>query len=328
MKKWIPSIKKYSVLVGLLALAAIQPVYSQEWPQKRPITLLLGFSPGGTADITARLVADKLGKIFNQTFLVENRPGANGEVAADAVKRAKPDGYTFLVAPDAVVTTPAVRQTKYDPAKDFAPVAMLDKGPLVLVVNPATKADNVGQLISLIKNSPVAFSYGTSGIGNGQHFAGEKFRAMTGANMMVIPYKGGGQAIVDLLSNQIPMAFLGTGPVIPYAKAGKLRILAVTTSTRFEGLPNVPTLDESGLKGFDLSQWIALVAPKGTSPEIINKMNSAVNKVLADPAVKERLLKFGMAPLAYTPAQLGDEITHDAATFKKLAVELKMVGAH
>lgn len=316
--------KKYFVVMGMaLGLLCVR-AQAEAWPGKQPVSMIVGFSPGGSTDIVARLVADRLSKKFDDTFVVENRPGANGDLAAVAVKKARPNGYTLLVAPDAIVTSPAVRKTGYDPVADFEPIAMLSRGPLVLVLNPATPAGSVADLIGLLKAHPGKYPFGSSGVGNNQHFAGEKFKAMTGVSITHIPYKGGGQAIADLVAGQIPMAFLGTGPVMPQLRAGKLKVLAVTTIKRFPGLPDVPTLDESGLKGFDMSQWIALMAPKGTPPQIIHKLNEALDGVLADATIKQRFLESGMETQHMSPAQVTEQIKKDLASYRHLADTLHM----
>ncbi|OZI20985.1 hypothetical protein CAL26_26440 [Bordetella genomosp. 9] len=313
-----------SILVaGLIALGCAGPSQAADWPA-RPVSIILGFAPGGSADIAARIVSEKLTKSFGTSFVVENRPGANGDIAATFVSHAAPDGYTLLFAPDAIVTSPAIRKTQYDPIKDFVPIAMIAQGPLVLVENPKTKAESVAQLIAMAKANPAKFSFGSSGVGNNQHFAGEKFNAMTGLSLTHVPYKGGGQAIADLLADQIPIAFLGTGPVMPHVKSGKLKVLAVTTAQRFQGLPDVPTLDESGLKGFDMSQWLGIVGPLGTPPDVIRTLNSRINTILAEPDVKEKLLASGMNALPMTPAQLGEQIKRDAASYRKLAQDQHM----
>jgi tripartite-type tricarboxylate transporter receptor subunit TctC len=313
-----------SILVaGLIALGGAGSSQAADWPV-RPVSIVLGFAPGGSADIAARIVSEKLTKALGASFVVENRPGANGDIAATFVKHAAPDGYTLLFAPDAIVTSPAIRKTQYDPTKDFAPIAMVAKGPLVLVENPKTKAETVAQLIEMAKANPSKFSFGSSGVGNNQHFAGEKFNAMTGLSLTHVPYKGGGQAIADLLADQVPIAFLGTGPVMPHVKSGKLKVLAVTTAQRFQGLPDVPTLDESGLKGFDMSQWLGIVGPAGTPPDVIKKLNTRINEILEEPDVKEKLLVSGMNALPMTPAQLGEQIKQDAVSYRKLARDQHM----
>jgi tripartite-type tricarboxylate transporter receptor subunit TctC len=309
--------------VALLAVTLTVPANAQEWPT-RPITLIIGFAPGGSADVAARIVSERLSRSLGVSVVVENRPGANGDLAAAAVKRATPDGYTLLLAPDAIVTSPAIRKTAYDPTSDFVPIAMISRGPLVLVTNPLTPAPSVKALIRLLKENPDKFSYGSSGVGNNQHFAGEKFKAMAGVKLAHIPYKGGGQAIGDLLSNQIPLAFLGTGPVMPHLQAGKLKVLAVTTTRRFSGLPDVPTLDESGLKGFSISQWISIVGPSGTPLTVVNKVNAAVNAVLSESEVKGRLFAAGMDALPLSPAALAEVIRSDLAAYRKLAQSQNM----
>ncbi|OWT58151.1 Bug family tripartite tricarboxylate transporter substrate binding protein [Candidimonas nitroreducens] len=316
--------KKYLALAGVALGLLCTGAQADTWPGKQPVSMIVGFSPGGSTDIVARLVADRLSKKLDDTFVVENRPGANGDLAAVAVKKARPNGYTLLVAPDAIVTSPAVRTTGYDPVADFEPIAMLSRGPLVLVLNPNTQASSVAQLVGLLKSHPGKYSFGSSGVGNNQHFAGEKFKAMTGVSITHIPYKGGGQAIADLVAGQIPMAFLGTGPVMPQLRAGKLKVLAVTTIKRFPGLPEVPTLDESGLKGFDMSQWIALMAPKGTPPEVIRKLNAALDGVLADATIKERFLESGMETQHMSPAEVTAQIKKDLAAYRHLADTLHM----
>ncbi|HTK01502.1 MAG TPA: tripartite tricarboxylate transporter substrate binding protein [Bordetella sp.] len=315
--------KKTVLAASLIALCHIAPSHAENWPA-RPVSIILGFAPGGSADIAARIISEKLTKALGASFVVENRPGANGDIAATFVKHAAPDGYTLLFAPDAIVTSPAIRKTQYDPIKDFTPIAMVAKGPLVLVENPNTKAETVSQLIEMARANPSRFSFGSSGVGNNQHFAGEKFNAMTGLSLTHVPYKGGGQAISDLLADQIPIAFLGTGPVMPHVKSGKLKVLAVTTAQRFQGLPDVPTLAESGLTGFDMSQWLGIVGPVGTPREVIDKLNSRINKILEDSDVQEKLLASGMNALPMTPAQLGEQIKVDAASYKQLAKDQHM----
>ncbi|WP_158215329.1 Bug family tripartite tricarboxylate transporter substrate binding protein [Candidimonas nitroreducens] len=299
------------------------PAHSAEWPT-RSVTLIVGYAPGGSTDIVARVLAASLSKKLGVAFVVENKSGANGDIAASELVNSTPDGYNLMVTTDSITASPAIRKTRYDPIKDFTPIAMLATGPFLLAANPSVKANSVSELISLARNDPEKYSYATSGVGNSQHFAGEKFNAMTGLTLVHVPYRGGGAAITDLLSNQVPLGFLGTGPLMQYVQTHKIKPLAVTSIKRSPLLPNVPTLDESGLSGYDMSTWIGLIGPAGLPDQMVEKLNKEITQALQEPDIKKQINNAGMEPTSYSAAEFTDRLKDSFLKFKELAESQRM----
>jgi tripartite-type tricarboxylate transporter receptor subunit TctC len=319
----------------LLALAASgmlpRPLFAQEhWPA-RPVRVLVPFSPGGTTDLLARALAPELSRVFGQQFIVDNKPGAGGNVGTAEVAKSAPDGYTLLMG---TVGTHGINQSLYpklpfDPIKDFAPITLVAGVPNVLVMNPAKaealKIHSVPDLIRYAKANPGKLNMASSGNGTSIHLSGELFKTMTGTFMVHFPYRGSGPALMDLIGGTMDVMFDNLPSSLPQIKAGKLTALAVTSAQRSAVLPDVPTIAEAGpVPGFDASSWFGLLAPAGTPVDIVNRLQQETAKALATPALKERLLSQGAIPSGMTPSQFA---TYIAAETKKWAQVVKVSGA-
>ncbi len=289
--------------LGLAAGAAAMPVVSrmagaQAFPA-RPIKVIVPFPPGGPTDVIARLVTDKLATAFGQPFVVESRPGgAGGTVGVKAVVGADPDGYTLLVANVGTLTiAPAIyKNLDYDPLTSLAPVAVLTSNPQVLVVNTSVAATSVGELAAYARANPGKVNFGSPGSGTQPHLLGEQFKALTGADIVHVPYRGSAPAITDLLSGNVQMYFDSTSVLLPHIEAGKMRALAVTSGTRAAALPDVPTVIEAGLPQLAATMWTALLTTGGTPPAVVDKLNAAVNEVLHSADMRAALAKLGTQP--------------------------------
>jgi tripartite-type tricarboxylate transporter receptor subunit TctC len=284
-------------VASLSLLAVTCGAQAQAYPTK-PIRLVVGFAPGGGTDIIARAMAPKLSELLGQQVVVENRAGASGTIGADAVAKAAPDGYTLLMghAISNAMAPNVLAKVPYDSANDFTAIHYIGYVPNVLVVHPSVAAKNVEELVALAKKQPGVLTYASSGIGSSQHFAGALFTKITKTDMTHIPYKGSGQAVVDLLAGQVNMNFDTMPPVLEQAKSGKLRALAISTKERMPQLPNVPTFDEVGIKGFDVTNWYSVMGPKNMPKEVTAKLIDALKKTLDDPAIKQKLEPQGVLP--------------------------------
>jgi tripartite-type tricarboxylate transporter receptor subunit TctC len=314
--------------VAILAAAGLigcgSTANAQNWPTK-PVRLVVPYVPGGATDLVSRTVAERLTGVFGQQVVVDNRPGATGTIAFDGVAKSTPDGYTLITAADSLTLLPSVfKNITFDPRTSFAPIALMSTQPLVLAVHVSTPATTVKEFIALAKAKPGTLSFASSGIGTSQHLTGELIKKVTGIDMQHVGYKGGGQAIIDLSGGQIPAAVLGSSTVIPQMKAGRVRILAVTSKARSAALPNVPTLAESGVAGIDVYQWTAMLAPAKTPKNLIAKLNADVVGVLQQPAVRERLAVAGFEAQAGSPAEVEALIRDGMAQWSKLIKELKL----
>ena len=297
---------------------------AQSWPS-RPISLIVPFPAGGTTDVLARAVGQELSKSLGQPVLVESKPGAGATLGADFVAKAKPDGYTLLMgAVHHTIATSAYKKLPYDFQKDLLPVTIVALVPNLLVVNPAVPAKNVSELLALAKASPGKLSYGSAGNGTAHHLIGAQFEGMAGVQLLHVPYKGSGPLVTDLLGGQITMSFDTITPVLPHIKAGKLRALAVTTNKRSPALPDVPTLDESGLKGFNLGTWFGVLAPAGTPRDIVSRLNTELVKIIQSPDFKKRMDDIGAEPVGNTPEQMAQQIKDDTERFAKLVKDAKV----
>jgi len=284
----------------------------------RPVRIIVGFPPGGAADIVARLTAQWLSQRLHQRFIVENRPGASSNIAAEAVVQAPADGYTLLL----VTATNAINATLYDHLsfnfiRDVAPVAGIVRVPNVMVINPSIPADTVPAFIAYAKANPGKINMASGGIGTPVHVAGELFKAMAGVNLVHVPYHGDAPALVDLVGGQVQLMFDLLSASIAFIRSGKLRALAVTTATRSQALPNVPTVAEF-LPGYEASSWEALAAPKGTPSEIVGKLNREINAGFADPTFTARLADFGGTPLVGSAADFGILLADETAKWAKV----------
>jgi len=285
--------------LGLAMLAAL--AHAQDWPSK-PIKWIVPFAPGGTTDILARTVGEKLTTALGQPVIIENKPGAGGGVGADFTAKAAPDGYTIM---GGTISTHAINASlynklPYDPVKDFVAITLIARVPNMLVVNPSIPANNVKELIALLKANPGKYSFASSGNGTSQHLSGELFKTMAGVDMQHIPYKGSPPALQDVMGGQVAMTFDNITTAWPLAKGGKLRALAVTTAVRSDVAPEVPTLAESGLPGFEVGSWQGVFAPAATPPEIVKRLNAEIVKILKLPDVNEKLVGLGAQPVGNT----------------------------
>jgi len=292
------------VVAALLAASAL--VHAQSWPS-RPIRYIVPFAPGGTTDILGRMVAAGLSSSLGQPVVVENKPGQAGSIGAAELARAAPDGYTIgggTISSHAINAT-LYPKLPYDPLKDFAPITMLATLPNMLVVHPSLGVASVQELIALLKANPDKYSFGSAGNGTSQHISGELFKIMTGVSMQHIPYKGSGPMITDLLGGTIGMSFENITTAYPPAKAGRLKALAVTSAKRSFVAPEVPTLAESGLPGYDISSWQAMYAPAGLPRDIVARLHAETVKVLRFPENQKKLADLGLDPGGMAPEELG-----------------------
>lgn len=298
-----------------LALFATQ-AQAQTYPQ-RPVTLVVGFAAGGSTDLIARLVAQRLGDAMGQQFLVENRPGGGGRVAYQGITRAPADGYTLVLATIGMsIHQGLYPDLPYDAVKSFTHIAPVAETPNILVVNPAFPAQNVRELIDIEKKEPGKVTFASSGIGTSLHLTGELFNLMAGVKMTHIPYKGSGPALQDLLGGQVPVMFDNLTTSLPHVQSGKLRALAVTSSTRVPSLPDIPTLAEAGVPGFDSTAWYGLMGPAGLPEPIVKRLNAELAKIMSDPEVKKRLAELGTFPLHSSPADFTKFIAKDVEKWK------------
>jgi tripartite-type tricarboxylate transporter receptor subunit TctC len=306
------------LLALLLAAGAAQ---AQSWPAK-PVRFVVPYPPGGSTDLTARTLAERLTRSLGQQVVVENRAGAAGAIGTSEVARAAPDGYTILFAADTVITLHLVAKVQFDMQRDFAPITLATIQPIAVAVHPSLGVNSVQELIAYGKANPGKLSFAHSGTGTGQHFSGELLKKMAGLDMVHVPYKGGGPAVQDLLGGQVPMAVMGSTPLIPHHKSGRIKILAFTTRERFPAMPDIPTLHESGLTGFDTSQWLGLLAPRKTPAAVIARLHKESAAVLALPDVKERLAQAALQAVGNTPREFEAVMRADIERWTKLAQEL------
>jgi len=293
----------------------------QAWPDK-PIKLIVSFAPGGVHDTLARVLQPKLTESLGQPIVIENRPGAGGNIAAEAVAKSAPDGYTFLVASEAIATNEYLyRGMTYDPYKDLAPVAKLADYPMALIANPAVPADNVKELVALARAKPGSLSYGSAGVGASGHLAGELFNSAEGVNLVHVPYKGGAPALADLLAGRIQVMFLSVSLSAPQAKQGRIKVLALTGAKRSDKLPGVPTTAEQGFPGVQALLFSSLLAPAATPATVIRRMNAEVVSALRAPDVEKRLDDLGAVPAPSSPEQFAAILKRDGETWGKLILE-------
>lgn len=315
-----------SALAVTTVLGFSPSVQAQEaWPNK-PIKLVVPFAAGGTSDILGRLLSDKLRLVLGQNVIVDNRAGAGGVIGADVVAKSAPDGYTLLLGTIAShAINPALRtKTPYDPLKDFAPVILLGSIPNVLLVGTDQPYKSVKDLIAAAKAKPDTIGFATSGQGSSQHMSGELFKLLAGADLAHVPYKGSAPAIQDVIGHQVPTSFETVTVALPHIQGGKVRALAVTSAQRSSALPNVPTMQEAGVPGFDVSSWQALYAPAGTPAAIVQRLNQEVEKILAQPELKPRLEALAMIHQPNTPAQFADFNRQELAKWGRVAREGKV----
>jgi tripartite-type tricarboxylate transporter receptor subunit TctC len=294
-------------------------VFAQAWPSK-PLRLIVPFAPGGTTDVLARLVGQKLADALGQQVLVENKPGAGGNLGTELAVKSPPDGYTLVMSFDGTmaINPSTYRKLPFDPQKDLAPVASVAQVPLLVVVHPGVAAKNLAEFVALARANPGGINYSSAGHGSTGHLTGELFAGRAGLKMVHVAYKGGGQAVQDLLGGQIQMLVTALPTVEGHLKGGKLRALAFTSSKRVPGAPEVPTLAESGYAGFEVLSWYGILAPAGTAPEIVRRLNAEINRILQAPDVRERLAALGTEPTGGTPEQFAETIRADIARWARV----------
>ena len=315
-------------LMILAALAVMAPAGAQAataYPSK-PIRLLVGFPPGGSTDILSRQVGVRLAESLGQQVVIDNRAGAAGNLASELVARGNPDGYTLLMATVSShgINPGLYKKVPYDPVADFAPVTLIASYPLILAVNPGVPVKNVKELIALAKGKPGALRFGSSGNGSPGHLSGEIFKNMAGIDIVHVPYKGGAPSTLAVLSGEVQITFATLPGAMPHIKSGKLNGPAVTTAKRSPTLPEVPTIAESGLPGFDISSWAGLMAPAGTPKSVVLMLNAATVKALASHDMRERLAGEGAEPVGNTPEQFAAFVKAELA---KWAQAIKQAGA-
>lgn len=276
--------------VALAPLLGMAPAWADSSYPSKPIRFVVGYAAGGSTDVVARLVANRMGTELGQSVLVENRSGANSNLGAEAVARAPADGYTvYLFTIANTINASLYNKLSYDPVKDFEPVGLIAKIPNLLVVNPSLPVKSVQEYVKFAKQAPNGLTFASSGSGSSIHLSGEMFKMKTGLNMLHVPYKGSAPAVTDLLGGQVESMFDNAPSAMPHVKAGKLRAIAITSRERSSLLPDVPTIAESGFPGFEVQSWFGLAVPAGTPKDVVAKLNAALNKSLAAPEIKQRL---------------------------------------
>jgi len=291
---------------------------AQTYPA-RPINLVVPFPAGGTTDVLARALGQELAKSLGQPVVVENKPGAGATLGADYVAKAAPDGYVLLMgAVHHTIATSVYRNLQYDFQKDFAPVTTVALVPNILVVNPKVPAQTVQELLALARQTPGKLTFGSNGMGTGQHLIGAQFQDMGGVKLLHVPYKGSGPLTTDLLGGQIDMSFDTITPVLPHVKSGKLRALAVTTDQRSAALPDTPTMQEAGLKGFNMGTWFGVLAPAATPPDIVARLNAEMVKIIRSPEFGKRMAEIGAVPIGDSSAHMARQIKEDTERYAKL----------
>jgi tripartite-type tricarboxylate transporter receptor subunit TctC len=311
--------------LGLLMLGLCTAALAQGWPS-RPIRVLVGFAPGGTTDVSARLTSDIVGKALGQTVVIENRPGGAGSIVLEALVRGPADGHTIVIGSDSSFYQPVLRPSlSYRVEHDLRPVTILTSQPIVIAVHPAPGWQSIGDLLKSARARPGAISYALSSATGTQAVAAGVFFRMAKVKMVGVPYKGGGQAVVDLVSGHVPVAVLGSAPLMPQARAGRIRLIAVTSRVRARSLPDVPALAELGFPDMDMSQWFGAVAPRGVPDEVIARLSAAFNKALADGTVAQRLFDAGLDTVGGSPAEMARRMSVETVVWARAAKEAGLI---
>jgi tripartite-type tricarboxylate transporter receptor subunit TctC len=312
-----------STLAVLAPVAATAIGHAADVYPTKPIRMIVAFNAGGATDIIARIVSQRLSEGLGQSVVVDNRPGATGIIGTDAVAKSAPDGYTLLMvtAGTHAINASLFKDLPYDPVKDFVHIHFTATAPNVLIVNPAVPATDVRSLIKLAKEKPGQLSYGSAGSGSTLHLSGELFEAMAGVDLTHIPYKGSAPAMTDLLGGRLSMMFDSISSAVPRIKSDKVRALGVTGSKRSIALPEVPTIAESGVPGYEATAWFGVVAAANTPTEIVARLNAELNKALAHPEVREKLLALGTEPVGGTPGAFASHVGSEVAKWRKVVVD-------
>ena len=315
---------RWRSLAVLAALTIPLAAQAQDWPN-RPLRFIVPFPAGGSTDVAARVIGEYLSRALGQQVVVENKSGASGVVGTESAAKSAPDGYTILITSDQVSTWQHLFKLNFDPLKDLVPVVQLSRQPVVLAVHPSLGPTTLADLVALAKQRP-GMSYGTSGVGSQQHIAAQWFAQIAGIKLDHVPYRGGGQAINDLVAGHVKIASLGSSPLIPHYKAGILRLLAQTTKERSPSLPDVPTYEEAGVKGLVLDQWLGVFVPAGTPPAIAARLGAAVNASLADASIRGSFLQSAQEPVGGTAEAFSRLVHDDFEKYGKLVKELDIKG--
>ena len=311
-----------AALRALIALMMLLPLASHaaDWPT-RPVHIIVPYPPGGSTDVAARLVGEALTRSLGQQFVVENKSGAGGIIGNQAAAQAAPDGYTILIGTDFIASSPHIFKMDADPLKSLVPVIEISRQPVVLAVHPSLGVSTLAEFIALAKKQP-GMNFATSGVGSEQQIAAEWFAKLAGIQIAHVPYRGGGQAITDLVAGHIKVGSLGSTPLIPHYKAGTLRLLAQSTAQRSPSLPDVPTYEEAGVKGVVLDQWLGMFVPAGTPPVIVARLAEETDRALQDKGVRDTLLKAAQEPVGGTTEQFANLVRTDYDKYAKLVKEL------
>ncbi|KPU97937.1 LacI family transcriptional regulator [Variovorax paradoxus] len=325
MNAWKNTLARLLAAALPLALAMGPAAAQQDYPNK-PIRLIVPFTPGGVTDTGARVVADKLGARLGQSVVVDNRPGASGNIGTQMVATAAPDGYTLLLGFDGtlVINPHVYAKVPFDTLKDFVPVSKIGDAVLIIVVHPSVPAKTLSELVAYSKTNPGGVSYGSAGTGSTPHLAGELLKARTGANFVHVPYKGGGQSMTDLVGGSLPMLYTAVAGAYPFVQKGQIRPIAVSSAQRLASLPEVPTVAESGVPGFESSSWIGILAPAKTPQPIVERLQRELHAVVQSPEVRERLASLGISALGNTPAEFGQQIRADLAKYDQIVKAAKV----
>jgi tripartite-type tricarboxylate transporter receptor subunit TctC len=315
---------KKILAAALAALSFALPAAAQQYPA-RAVKIIVPFGPGGFTDVAARILQKELGPAFGQAIVIENKPGAGSTIGTAEIANAKPDGYTLVMISTAHVISPHLyKQMPYDALKDFTPVMKLAEGPYVLAVHPSLQVKSVQELIALAKQSPGKIDYASSGNGSAQHLVGALFEKMSGADLNHVPYKGSNQAMNDVLGGQVKVTFAGVPNVLPNIASGKLRALGVSTAKRYADMPDVPTIAESGVPGYDATIWLGILAPPHTPREIVNKINAEITKVLSTPESRKLMASAGVDVATSTPEQFAQLLKAELDRWGRVVKETGM----
>ena len=315
---------KFTCAVALTAFAVAAPAQPQQSYPNKPVRLVVPYPPGGGADNLARMLVDKLTQRLGQQVIIDNRPGANGNIGMEIVAKAPADGYTMVINASTWAVNPSLYKLPFDPIKDFAPIIQISSSPGVLVVHPSLPVKNVKELVALAKAQPGKLDYGSAGIGGFGHISAAVFTLMTGTRMVHIPYKGAAPALIDLLAGQIQVLFSDAAATMPHLKSGRMRALAVTSIKRMPALSELPTIDEAGVKGYDNSSWMAIAMAAGTPKEIIARLNSDLSAILKLPDIQEKSAALGAVIIGGTPEQFADYLKSEIAKFARVVKDAKI----
>jgi tripartite-type tricarboxylate transporter receptor subunit TctC len=310
-------------LIAAAVFGVAVPAYAQQYPTK-PVRIIAPFAPGGGTDFIARLMAQKLTESMGQQFIVENRPGAGATIGTEFGVKAAPDGYTLTMVAASYTVNPSLYKLNFDPINDIQPIIQIAKGPFLVVVHPSMPVKNVKDLIALAKSKPGALNYATSGQGSIVHMSTALFESMAGIKMNHIPYKGTGPALTDTMAGHTNLLFGSIAATMPIVKSNRLRPIAVTTLKRIPALPNVPTVDESGVKGYDVANWHGFIGPKALPRPVVDRINNEVNKMIKQKDMEEKLQADGVAPAGGTPEQFAQVFAREIPQWKKVAAQAQV----